>query len=185
MMGTLIAPLNNGGKFRLRACLSLAESSPGPVLIEFVLANSANLAQQQVIHQVWVQQVNGWMQYLPPCFEVPQLGNWDRLIIRAARVPVGSHTYQSGYVYVDNVNICCCKPVIHIPDLTDTTVTVVWEGRGQLQATEKLGDPSEWHDVMTPVEYDPESDTYRTTMPRSRDNSFFRIASPDLSLIHI
>jgi hypothetical protein len=178
MMGTLIAPLGNGQKFRLRACLSLAESSSGPVFIEFVLVNSANLAQQQVIHQVWVTQVNGWMQYLPPCFTVPTFGNWDRLIIRASQVPAGTHTYKTGYVYVDNVNICCCKPVIHTPPTyTDTTITVVWEGRGQLQATEKLGDPSEWFDVMTPVDYDSDSDTYRTTMPRPAHPLFFRIAS--------
>src|SRR5205814_7478632 len=63
MMGTLIAPLNNGQQFRLRACLSLAESSPGPVLLEFVLANSANLAQQVVIHQTWVTKKDGWIQY--------------------------------------------------------------------------------------------------------------------------
>src|SRR5205823_13379676 len=71
MMGTLMAPLNNGKQFRLIACLSLAESSPGPVMVEFVLANSANLAQQQVIEQVWVTKVNGWLNYQPPCFTVP------------------------------------------------------------------------------------------------------------------
>src|SRR5439155_1447576 len=62
MLGTLVAPLNNGQQFRLRACLSLAESSTGPVLVEFVLANSGNLAQQQVVHQVWVTQKAGWIQ---------------------------------------------------------------------------------------------------------------------------
>jgi hypothetical protein len=179
MMGTLIAPLNNNQKFRLRACLSLADTSPGPVLLEFVLANSGNLAQQQVIHQVLVTQKNGWIQYQPPCFTVPDFGNWDRLIIRAAKVVTGTHPYPNGYVYVDNVNICCCKPVLHIPETTDTTVTVTWEGPGQLQAATELSDSTEWHDVSTPVEEDPETGEFRTKMPRPRGNLFFRVLGPD------
>jgi hypothetical protein len=179
MMGTIIAPLANGPKFRLRACLSLAESSSGPVFLEFVLASSANPAQQQVIHQTWVTQKNGWVQYQPPCFMVPTNGNWDRLIIRAAQVPPTVAPYKVGYVYVDNVNICCCHGIIGPPILTDTTVTVVWDGRGQLQAARGLSDTIEWSDVNTPVEYDPETDTYRTTMPRPPSNLFFRVMSPD------
>jgi hypothetical protein len=180
MMGTLVAPLNNGQRFRLRACLSLAESSSGPVLVEFVLANSANLAQQQVIHQVWVTQKVGWMQYLPPCFVVPQLGTWDRLIIRMAQVGPGVNSYKTGYVYLDNVNICCCKPVLHDPVLdSDGGVVVTWDGAGRLQAAAALGEPTEWHDVDTPVEMDPETGFYSTRVPRSPANMFFQIIGPD------
>jgi hypothetical protein len=179
MMGTLIAPLSNGKSFRLRACLSLAESSPGPVVVEFVLANSANLAQQQVIHQVLVKQTVGWMQYQPPCFEIPQLGNWDRLIIRMARVGPGVHPYQTGYVYVDSVNICCCKPVLGNPTFTPNGVAVTWDGAGQLQGTGKITEPTEWHNINTPVEFDPETGLYKTLVPVSLDNLFFRVVGPD------
>ena len=179
MMGTLIAPLNNGQKFRLRACLSLAETSPGPVLLEFVLANSANLAQQQVIHQVWVIQKNGWIQYLPPCFTVPPQGNWDRLIIRTAKVPAGAQTYQTGYAYVDNVNICCCGPTITHISVTTATVTVKWMGFGQLQAAMQLGDPGNWSDVPVPPTYDPVTDEYSVTIPLPSPKLFFRILGPD------
>jgi len=179
MMGTLIFPLNNGDMFRLRACLSLAETSPGPVLLEFALANSANLAQQVVIHQVMVTQTNGWLQYLPPCFRVPQTGNWDRLIIRAARVPTGTHTYQLGYVYVDNVNICCCKPKLISVVLDPNVTTVTWDGTGQLQGSGDLSDPTGWHDIDTPVEIDPDTGDYRTRVPSSPGNLFFRVVGPD------
>ncbi|MDB6035832.1 MAG: hypothetical protein JWM16_6170, partial [Verrucomicrobiales bacterium] len=183
MMGTLVAPLNNGQKFRLRACLSLAESSSGPVLVEFVLANSSNLAQQQVIHQVWVTQKVGWMQYLPPCFVVPELGNWDRLIIRMAQVGPGANPYKTGYVYLDNVNICCCKPILHNPVLDPNGgVVVTWDGAGRLQATGALGEPTEWHDVETPVEMDPETGFYSTRVPRSPANMFFRVVGPDSTI---
>ena len=179
MMGTLIAPLNNGKQFRLRACLSLADNSTGPVLVEFVLVNSANLAQQQVIHQVWVTQKVGWMQYLPPCFVVPQLGNWDRLVIRMAKVSPLTHTYPLGYVYVDNVNICCCTPVLTHVGLTDTTVTVTWDGGGQLQGTAALSDATDWRNIDTPVEIDPETGEFKTTFPRPALNLFFRVIGPD------
>ena len=182
MMGTLIAPLNNGQMFRLRACLSLAESSPGPVLIEFVLANSAAVAQQKVIHQVMVTQKKGWMQYLPPCFRVPEIGNWDRLIIRASQVSATGHKYPLGYVYVDNVNICCCKPILRVPVLTADTVTVTWDGAGQLQATDSLNEPADWRNVETPVLIDPDTGEFSTRMPRPPTNLFFRIVGPDLSV---
>jgi len=179
MMGTLIVPLNNNKQFRLRACLSLAESSTGPVLVEFVLANSANLAQQQVIHQVWVTQKIGWQQYMPPCFLVPDFGHWDRLIIRMAKVSPLTHTYPLGYVYVDNVNICCCKPNITHIDVGTTTVTVTWDGGGQLQGCAAFGDPAGWHDITSPVEIDPETGESKTTLPLTPDNSLFRLLGPD------
>jgi hypothetical protein len=180
MLGTLVAPLNNGQQFRLRACLSLAESSPGPVLVEFVLANSGNLAQQQVVHQVWVTQKVGWMQYLPPCFRVPTAGNWDRLIIRMAKVPAGANTYKTGYVYIDNVNICCCKPIMHDPTFDPNGgVVVTWEGAGRPQATGALSDGTEWHDLDTPIEMDPETGLYSTRVPRSPLHMFFRVVGPD------
>src|SRR5205085_4770411 len=162
MMGTLIAPLSNGKQFRLRSCLSLGDTSTAPVLVEFVLANSANLAQQQVIHQVWVTLKNGWMQYLPPCFTVPPLGNWDRLIIRMAQVSPLTHTYPLGYVYVDNVNICCCTPTLHDVILDAATVTVTWEGAGQLQGCNTLTDATDWRNIDSPVEMDPETGEFRT-----------------------
>ena len=179
MMGTLVAPLTPGQKFRLRSCLSLAESSPGPVLIEFVLANSVDPTQQAVIHQVWVTQRDGWMQYQPPCFTVPRLGNWDRLIIRAARAPAGTHLYQTGYVYIDNVNICCCKPELQPPTIHDGTVVVAWTGRGQLQGTKALSDNIDWQDINTPVDYDPETDISTTRFPMSTPNLFFRVVGPE------
>ena len=178
-MGTVIAPLSNGKKFRLRACLSLAETSPGPVYLEFVLVNSANLAQQQVIHRVWVNQKVGWMQYLPPCFTVPTNGSWDRLIIRAAQVPTGANKYKTGYVYVDNVNICCCGPIITHINVLGTNVTVKWTGFGQLQATAQLSEPGNWHDILVPPTYDPLADEYSTTIPMPSSKLFFRILGPD------
>lgn len=180
MMGTLVAPLNNGQKFRLRACLSLAESSPGPVFVEFVLANSGNPAQQQVIHQVWVTQKNGWQQYMPPCFTVPQIGNWDRLIIRMAQVPTTAQPYKTGYVYVDNVNICCCKPILHPPTFDPNGgVVVTWDGPGRLQAAGSLSEPMEWHDVDSPVVMDPETGLYSTRVPRSAENRYFQLIGAD------
>lgn len=180
MMGTLVAPLTPGERFRLRSCLSLAESSPGPVLVEFVLANSADPTQQAVIHQVWVTQRDGWMQFQPPCFTVPRVGNWDRLIIRAARAPAGTPPYQPGYVYVDNVNICCCKPELQPPVIRDGgTVVVAWTGRGQLQGAKALSDNIDWQDVNTPVEYDPETDVSTTKFPMSAENLFFRVVGAE------
>jgi hypothetical protein len=179
MMGTLIAPLNNGQQFRLRACLSLAGSSPGPVFLEFVLANSADLTQQQVIHQVWVTQREGWMQYQPPCFRVPREGHWDRLIIRMAQAIPGTQRYQVGYAYVDNVNICCCKPVLRPPTVHDGSVVVTWSGRGQLQGTKTLDLPIDWQDINTPVDYDPQTDEYSTKIPLSSENLFFRVLGAD------
>jgi hypothetical protein len=182
MMGTLVAPLNNGKRFRLRACLSLAETAPGPVFIEFVLANSAILAQQQVIHQVWVTQKTGWQQYQPPCFTVPTFGQWDRLIIRAAQAPPGTPKYTNGYVYVDNVNICCCTTGLLAPVLTGNTVTVHWDTAGQLEIATELGDSQEWRVVDAQVDYDPDSGLYRTRFPRLPGNMFLRVMSPDVTV---
>jgi hypothetical protein len=179
MMGKLIAPLNNGQQFRLRACLSLAESSPGPVLVEFVLANSTDPTQEAVVHQVWVTKREGWMQYQPPCFRVPRVGYWDRLIIRMAQAPAGSNRYPVGYAYVDNVNICCCKPVLQPPVIHGDTVVVIWDGRGQLQGVKTLAEPIDWQDINTPVDYDPETDLFSTKIPLSEGNIFFRIVGPD------
>jgi hypothetical protein len=190
MMGELVAPLSNGKKFRLRACLSLAETAPGPMFIEFVLANSANLALQHVIHQVWVVQKNGWQNHQPPCFQVPTNGNWNRLIIRAAQVPATANKYPTGYVYVDNVNICCCtSATLLTPVLMGDTLLVSWDAPGQLQATRALtantdGPPglsenTEWHPWDTPVVYDPETGLYSTRFPRPQGNLFFRVASEE------
>jgi len=181
MMGTLIVPLNNGQRFRLRSCLSLAESSTGPVLIEFVLANSANLAQQQVVHQVLVTQKKGWMQYQPPCFLVPRTGTWDRLIIRASQAGPNQHRYPVGYVYVDNVNICCCKPEIGTVVFDGNNVNVTWDGAGQLQGCSSLHEPMDWQDITSPVEMDPDTGLYHTTFPRPDMNLFYRIVGPDNS----
>lgn len=181
MMGTIIAPLSNGQKFRLRACLSLAEISPGPVFVEFVLANSAAPAAEHVIHQVWVTQKAGWQQYQPPCFVVPTNGSWDRLIIRAARTTAATAApYPAGYVYVDNVNICCCKPVLQPPVFSPNGVLVAWQGEAKLQATRALGGPdTDWQDVETPVDYDPETDTFSTKLPAVQGNLFFRLVTSD------
>ncbi len=179
MMGTLIAPLNNGQRFRLRSCLSLAEVSTASVLVEFVLANSANLAQQQVIHQVLVVQKKGWMQYQPPCFLVPRTGHWDRLIIRASQAGPNQQRYPVGYVYVDNVNICCCKPELGTVVFDGNNVNVTWDGAGQLQGCSSLGDPTVWRDITSPVEMDPDTGLYHTTFPRPEMGLFFRVVGPD------
>jgi len=179
MMGTLIAPLNNGQLFRLRACLSLAESSSGPVLLEFVLANSADLTQQVKVHEVWVTQREGWMQYQPPCFRVPREGHWDRLIIRMGQVVAGVVQYKTGYAYIDNVNICCCKPLLLPPVVNPNGVLVQWSGRGQLQGTKSLDSPIDWHDIDTSVQYDPDRDLFSTEVPFSDGNVFFRVVGPD------
>lgn len=179
MMGTLVAPLNNGRKFRLRACLSLAESSPGPVWVEFVLASSVSGAEQ-VIHQVRVTRREGWDYYGPPCFTVPTNGVWDRLIIRAAPVPAGGQRYPVGYVYVDNVNLCCCCLVMTNPPVVGPNgVLVSWTCRGRLQATDALGEPTLWHDAGGTVTYDPDTDTSTAIVPRSPRNQFFRVIAPD------
>ena len=119
------------------------------------------------------------MQYQPPCFRVPREGFWDRLIIRMAQAPAGSNRYPLGYAYVDNVNICCCKPVLHPPVIHGDTVLVVWDGRGQLQGVKTLDEPIDWQDITTPVDYDPETDLFSTKIPFSDGNIFFRVVGPD------
>ena len=105
--------------------------------------------------------------------------NWDRLIIRASKVAVGTHPYPLGYVYIDNVNICCCTPVLHGVTFDTTTVTVAWEGAGQVQAAGALGDSADWHNMDCPVEMDPETGEYRTRCARMPGNMFFRVVGPD------
>jgi HYR domain-containing protein len=136
MLGRTVVPLNNGKAYRVRACLSLATNSPGAaVLVEFVLANQANPAQQFVINQTWVQTRNFWqpVQYgSVPCFIVPRDGKvWDALIIRAAAAPAGSQ-YPTGQVFIDNVNICCCN-LIRVDNPTGVNPNLTLAGPGVLQ----------------------------------------------------
>ena len=77
------------------------------------------------------------------------------------------------------MNICCCKPILHGPIFEANTVTVVWEGHGQLQATDTLSEVTEWRNIDTPVEMDPETGEFRTTFPRPRGSLFFRIVGSD------
>jgi hypothetical protein len=131
------------------------------------------------LHQVLVKQKDGWMQYQPPCFRVPEIGHWDRLIIRASKADTATHAYPIGYVYVDNVNICCCQPILHDPAFTANSVIVTWNGPGQLQGATALGDPTEWHDIDTKVDQDPDTGEFTTEIPRERGVLFFRVLGPD------
>jgi hypothetical protein len=141
MIGQTVVPLSHGNRYRLRACLSLADNSPGPVLVEFALANKANPAQQFVINQTFVTQKVGWQPVFaqPPCFTVPRDTNiWDALIIRAAPLPPIVGTAQAGQVYIDNVNICCCTAVT-IANPNNPTLS--WFGPGTLMFNPDLGKP--------------------------------------------
>ena len=103
----------------------------------------------------------------------------DRLIIRAAKVAVGTHPYPVGYVYIDNVNICCCTPVLHDVATDPNGVTVAWDGAGQLQGASMLGDAADWHNMDATVEMDPDTGEYRARFPRMPGNMFFRVVGPD------
>ena len=84
-----------------------------------------------------------------------------------------------GYAYIDNVNICCCKPILQPPTIGPNGVTVVWSGRGQLQGAKALSDSIDWQNIDSFVEYNPESDTFTTHLPLSSENLFLRVVGPD------
>ncbi len=186
MIGQLVAPLPNGKRFRLRACLSLAESSPGPVIIEFVLANWANPAQQQVIHRERVTQKVGWQTTLPvpACFLVPQQGVWDALIIRAGQVPAGVAPYQLGFVYLDNVNICCCTPGLTTGSPTrnpnGNTLRLQWEGDGVVRVNPRLDDPQGWMELGSGETDEMDMHTHEL-MIDSFSHMFFDLQIPELN----
>jgi hypothetical protein len=141
MIGQTTVPLSHGKPYRLQACLSLADNSPGPVLVEFALANKANPAQQFVINHTFVTQKVGWQHIIaqPPCFVVPRDTNiWDALIIRAVPLPPTVGNYPSGQVYIDNVNICCCKAVTIVPP---PNLTLSWYGSGTLMFSPDISQP--------------------------------------------
>jgi len=137
MLGRTVVPLNNGKLYRVRACLSLATNSPGPaVLVEFVLANQANPAQQLTINQTWVQTRNAWQYLVAPCFLVPRDGQvWDALIVRAGQLATAK--YPIGQVFIDNVNICCCNQIVVGNPNTNPTLSL--SGPGLLQFSPNPG----------------------------------------------
>ena len=49
----------------------------------------------------------------------------------------------------------------------------------QEQIRAALGGPTDWHNIDTPVEMDPDTGDYRTRVPRSAGNMFFRVVGPD------
>ena len=71
---------------------------------------------------------------------------------------------------------------MHDVSLTPTTVTVTWEGSGQLQATPALSDSPDWRNVDSTVEMDPETGEFRTTFPRPASNLLFRVLAPDATV---
>lgn len=180
MLGQLIAPLNNGRPYRLRACLGLAAVSPGPVLVEFVLANQVNPAQQTVVNQTWVTQRPGWQYLQAPCFVVPRTNVWDALIIRAAQVPPTAAQYPLGEVYIDNVNVCCCAPVL----TWNGTTNLTWGGSGTLLFNPSLGGSNTWQNLGSQFSMDPISGMSMLRLSPSvlgsSPTGFFEMLAPEL-----
>ncbi|HUR47860.1 MAG TPA: hypothetical protein VMZ27_18395, partial [Candidatus Saccharimonadales bacterium] len=61
-------------------------------------------------------------------------------------------------------------------------VLVSWEGNGRPQATGALSDGTEWHDLDTKIEMDPETGIYSTLVPRSPLHMFFRVVGSDSTI---
>ncbi len=187
MMGRTVVPLNNGRLYRLRACLSLADNSPGPVYVEFVLSNHAETNQQYVVNRTWVTQKAGWQPVIaqPPCFVVPEGTNiWDALIIRAAQVPPTIGSYPVGQVYIDNVNICCCTPIRIVPGLNPTLTWVGSPTGGDtLLFSPGFGNPLGMMTLGTGFDADPDTGMSMLPLPQTLFDvfpmGFFQLISPE------
>ncbi len=186
MLGQLIVPLTPNGLYRLRACLSLADNSTGAVVIvEFAIANRANPAQQLVINQSAVHLKAGWQNIAPPCFKVPPANlPWDALIIRAGQLPAstGVFKYPIGQVYVDNVNICCCRLVTINPG---PTPVLTWTGAGTLQFVPSLSitNPWPWTSFGSQFSADPITDmrslNLSPALQGASPSGFFELIAPE------
>jgi hypothetical protein len=126
----------------------MAEAFVTPLVnVEVLLANGSG--QQQLVGQVSVAQSNVWTQF-NMCVQASN--TFDRILIRGFDHPASA--YPRGYLYVDNVNVCCCAwPALAItPSVgfgTNSSVSITWRGPGQLQTTDRLYAPGEgfWQDV--------------------------------------
>jgi hypothetical protein len=180
MIGRTVVPLMNGRRYQLSACLSLSTNSP--ILVEFVLANYANPAQQYVINYTWVHTDEPiWQGVQPnpaPCFVVPQDTNvWDALIIRASKAT--TFTYPFGNVFIDKVNICCC-PQVQI--VTGPNPTLSYVGPATIGFSHNLAgivDPMMLGDGGS---MDPDTGMSMLNLPRSFfdifTEGFFKLMAP-------